>query len=149
MLVVAVAGQSWGLLRPAGHSGSVGFNAGELFVGCAVAGARVRGARSMASAAPPTHPGLARARGAPAGFAAGCAADAGSSRQWTPAGQGRTLPSWPAAQSCRARRSPLGDREARCHCQGLARPGLRPECLGAGAGERPRMPTDPADTRVL
>lgn len=124
-----MAGQSGGLLRPEGHS-SVGFNVGKLFVGCAVAGARVRGARSMASAAPPTHSGLARARGAPAGSAAGCTADAGSSRQWTPAGQGRTLPSWPAAQRCRARRSPLGDGVARVALPGAGSVRLAPRMSG-------------------
>lgn len=146
-----VAGQSWGLLRPGGHS-SVGFNAGKLFVGCAaVAGARVRGARSMASAAPPTHPGLARARGT-----CGLCSRLRRGRREQPPMDARGArpdppllarrPALPSSEIS-ARRS----RGAGATARGW--PGLRPECLGTrdrtGAGKSPGNPTDFADTRVL
>lgn len=57
-----MVGQSWGLLRPGDHS-SVGLIAGSPFGGGPAAGARARGPRSMASAAPP----FPARPGAPAG----------------------------------------------------------------------------------
>lgn len=116
-----MVGQSWGLLRPGDHS-SVGLIAGSPFGVAPAAKPGPEAPRSMASAAPPSQPGLARPP-APAGGARG---GSHRPRHGAQARQGRTLLSWPAAEPGGAWRSPLGDRPAPPAAAAAAGPGLPP-----------------------